>query len=180
MVFVSVQYATIVLMAQTDTARHDVSRDSYAATATRRTQFDQLVWQVPVLSLTAQAFLFSIALSPDAARMARIIASFLSLVMTFLSLHLMVKHRQAEVADSEWLEKYELRFDAPGAGLHWPMHGQAWSEYRMGVDPKIGRLGVLSKLTGFRIWSWGLGIFGLAAIAVLVLSLVNPDLLGRP
>jgi hypothetical protein len=29
------------------------------------------------------------------------------LVMTFLSLHLMVKHRQAEVADSQWLEAYE-------------------------------------------------------------------------
>jgi hypothetical protein len=42
--------------------------------------------------LTAQAFLFSIALSPDGTRTIRIIASLLSLVMSFLSLHLTVKH----------------------------------------------------------------------------------------
>jgi hypothetical protein len=89
---VSVQYATIVPMTDAEIARDNVSRDAYAAVAARRTQFDQLVWQVPVLSLTAQAFLFSIALSPDGTRTIRIIASLLSLVMSFLSLHLMVKH----------------------------------------------------------------------------------------
>lgn len=36
----------------------------YAALAERRLQWDSLLWQVPVLSLTAQAFLFTIALSP--------------------------------------------------------------------------------------------------------------------
>jgi hypothetical protein len=30
--------------------------------------------------------------------------------MTVLSLHLMAKHRQAEVADSRWLEEYESQF----------------------------------------------------------------------
>jgi hypothetical protein len=110
---VSVQYATIVPMTDADIARDNLSREAYAAVAARRTQFDQLVWQVPVLSLTAQAFLFSIALSSDGTRTTRIIASLLSLVMTFLSLHLMVKHRQAEVADSQWLEAYEEKFPAP-------------------------------------------------------------------
>ena len=57
----------------------DLDRETYAIVAARRTQFDQLVWQVPVLSLTAQAFLFSIALSADASRTARVIASVLSL-----------------------------------------------------------------------------------------------------
>jgi hypothetical protein len=84
----------------------DLDRETYAIVAARRTQFDQLVWQVPVLSLTAQAFLFSIALSADASRTARVIASVLSLLMTVLSLHLIAKHRQAEVADSHWLEEY--------------------------------------------------------------------------
>jgi hypothetical protein len=42
----------------------DLSHETYAIVAARRTQFDQLVCQVPVLSLTAQAFLFSIALPP--------------------------------------------------------------------------------------------------------------------
>ena len=44
----------------------DSSLDTYAAIAARRTQFDQLVWQAPVLKITAHAFLFPIASSPDA------------------------------------------------------------------------------------------------------------------
>ena len=74
---VSVQYATIVPMTDADIAGDNVSRDASAAVAARRTQSDQLVWQVPVLSLTAQAFFFSIALSPDGTRTTRIIASLL-------------------------------------------------------------------------------------------------------
>jgi hypothetical protein len=109
--------------------------------------------------LTAQAFHFSIALSPDGTRTIRIIASLLSLVMTFLSLHLMVKHRQAEVADSQWLEAYEEEFPAPVGAPKWPMHGRSWADHRNSINPNIGRLGGLSKLTGFRIWSWGLSAF---------------------
>jgi hypothetical protein len=175
---VSAQYATIVPMTDADIARDNISRDAYAAVAARRTQFDQLVWQVPVLSLTAQAFLFSIALSPDGTRTTRIIASLLSLVMTFLSLHLMVKHRQAEVADSQWLEAYEKEFPAPVGAPKWPMHGRSWADYRNSIDPNIGRLGGLSKLTGFRIWSWGLSAFGMAAIVVLLLAIFVPGWLG--
>ena len=52
----------------------DLTREAYMVVAARRTQFDQLVWQVPVLSLTAQAFLFSIALAGDASRAARVVA----------------------------------------------------------------------------------------------------------
>jgi hypothetical protein len=50
----------------------DLSRETYAIVAARRTQFDQLVWQVPVLSLTAQAFLFSIALSHNSTECVRL------------------------------------------------------------------------------------------------------------
>jgi disulfide bond formation protein DsbB len=156
----------------------DLSRDTYAVVAARRTQFDQLVWQVPVLSLTAQAFLFSIALSGDATRTARAIASVLSLLMTILSLHLMAKHRQAEVADSHWLESYESQFKPPAGGLPWPMHGPTWSRYRNSVDPKIGLLGVLSRFGGFQVWSWGLAIFGVAAVVVLLLTIIRPHILS--
>lgn len=133
----------------------EISRDAYAVVAARRTQFDQLVWQVPVLSLTAQAFLFSIALASDTSRLARIIASVLSLLMNVLSLHLMARHRQVEVADSHWLEAYEVQC-GPQTTLQWPMHGPSWAQYRNSVDPKIGLLGKLSRYGGFQVWSWGL------------------------
>ena len=47
-----------------------------------------------------------------------------------------------------------------------------------GIDPKISRLGVLSKLAGFRIRSVALGHFGIAAIVVLVLTFIKPELFG--
>jgi hypothetical protein len=165
-------------MTDTNIARDDISRDAYAAVAARRAHFDQLLWQVPVISLAAQAFLFSIALSPDAARTSKIIASFLSVVMTFLSLQLMVRHRQAEVADSQWLEAYEKDSPSPAGVPAWPMHGPTWAAYRNSIDPQIGRIGVLSKLGGFRTWVWGISGFGIAAIIVLVFAIVMPGWLG--
>ena len=43
---------------------------TYGALATRRLQWDNLLWQVPILGLTAQAFLFTIALDPGSTRFA--------------------------------------------------------------------------------------------------------------
>jgi hypothetical protein len=37
-------------------------------------QWDALLWQVPSLSLPAQAFLLTIALGPDASRTSRLLA----------------------------------------------------------------------------------------------------------
>jgi hypothetical protein len=61
------------------------------------------------------------------------------------------------------------------------MHGRSWADYRNSIDPNIGRLGRLgglSKLTGFRIWSYGLSAFGMAAIVVLLLAIFVPGWLG--
>jgi hypothetical protein len=156
----------------------DLYRETYAVVAARRTQWDQLLWQVPVLTLTAQAFLFSIALSHDATKSARVIACLLSLVMTCLSLHLMIKHRQAEVADSQWLESYEDQLPPPPGDLSWPMHGRNWSSYRLQTDPRVGRLRFFWRSNGFKIWFWGLALFGVAAIVVLLISMFWPSLLG--
>src|SRR6266705_6760573 len=69
----------------------------YAAVAARRTQFDNLVWQVPVLSITAQAFLFTIALGADNRPVSRVIACLLSMIVTFLTVQIFTRHRQAEI-----------------------------------------------------------------------------------
>ena len=79
----------------------------YQAVAARRLQWDNLLWQVPVLSLTAQAFLFTTALNADAAGWGRIVASLLSLIISVLSILLMARHRQGELTDAHWLERFE-------------------------------------------------------------------------
>jgi hypothetical protein len=163
----------------TDEKAMKVYAEAYPIVAARRSQWDQLLWQVPVLTLTAQAFLFSIALAHDTTRTARFIACLLSLVMTVLSLHLMVKHRQAEVADSQWLETYEHQLlPISTNGASWPMHGQQWARYRLETDPGIGWLRALGRFRGFQVWFWGLAIFGFAALAVLGLTIIRPELLG--
>lgn len=98
----------------------------YSAVAARRQQWDNLVWQVPVLSLTAQAFLFTIAIGGDSQRIARVIASLLSLVVTFLCMTLMARHRQAEIMDAHWLEDFEKAewpSDAPVHGIRFRHRG---------------------------------------------------------
>lgn len=58
--------------------------------------------------------------------------------------------------------------------LTFALNGQTWARYRRSVDPNIGGLGALSKLPGFRTWTWGLSLFGVAAIVVFIMAIVMP------
>jgi hypothetical protein len=60
-----------------------------------------------VVSLTAQAFLLTIALGADTTNPARSVAALLSLLAALASLQLMSKHRHMEVLDSKLLEEHE-------------------------------------------------------------------------
>ncbi|NUT47400.1 MAG: hypothetical protein HOV94_08835 [Saccharothrix sp.] len=147
----------------------------YAAVAARRTQFDNLLWQVPVLTITAQAFLFTIALSADTRPVGRIVACVLSLLVTFLTLHLFTRHRQAEITDAHWLADYEDgRYGAGQA------HGPVWQKARNDTDPDAGWFSPLVRLVGFKTWAIGLSLFGLAATVILVMTIFWPHLLQKP
>jgi len=121
----------------------------YSAIAARRAQFDSLVWQVPVLSLTAQAFLFTIALGSDTSRYARTIACLLSVLTSFLTVHLLTRHRQAEIIDAHWLAALEDLSSLPGA------HGAEWRTRRDNQNANAGIFEPLSRLPGFKTWSFG-------------------------
>lgn len=142
----------------------------YEVVAARRLQWDQLVWQVPVLSLTAQAFLFTIALGGGNTCGARVVAALLSLIATFMSIELMSRHRQAEIADAHWLEAYERE--------HFPederyvVHGQAFRANRNLIPP-----GPLGRLPGYWTWTAGLTLFGGAALFALLAAILYPTLL---
>lgn len=139
----------------------------YQVVAARRLQWDNLVWQVPVLSLTAQAFLFVTALG-GGDKWSRVIASVLSLAVTFLSITLMARHRQAELTDAHWLEQYENEH----FGQSW--HGHAFRDARDHQGLEVGRLGSLIPMPpGFKTWVLGLSLFGVAAIVALVHALVS-------
>ncbi|MGJ5832818.1 hypothetical protein [Streptomyces ossamyceticus] len=139
----------------------------YQVVAARRMQWDALLWQVPALSLTAQAFLFTIALGSDSSRYARVIASALAIVMSVLSLHLMARHRQAEVTDAHWLADYEQRHFGN------PVHGPVWAQRRNQTPaPRL-----LTRYRAFPVWMTGLSVFGIAALTTLALALFAPNVL---
>jgi hypothetical protein len=85
---------------------------------------------------------------------------------------------EAEVADSHWLEEYESQYKPADSSLPWPMHGRAWSAYRNSIDPKIGLFRFFWRFRGFQVWSWGLAMFGVAALVVLLLTAIRPELLA--
>lgn len=148
-----------------------VARETvYQVVAARRLQWDALVWQVPVLSLTAQAFLFTISLDPGTSRTARVMASLLSLVITFLSIELMSRHRQAEIMDARWLEAVEE--ETFGRDDVLVVHGDAYRRRRNSTPS-----GPLGGLKGYWTWLTGLSLFGLAALFVLVVVAFKPSLL---
>ena len=89
---------------------HDASQlgqEQYNALNARRDSFNSLIWQTPVVSLTAQAFLFTIIFSTSAPIVGRLAAGILSAVVAVASLQLLAKHRFMEVQHAKILHAYE-------------------------------------------------------------------------
>lgn len=84
-----------------------ISKEQYSIISARRTNMDSMMWQTPALSLTAQAFLFTIALSSSSSAFSVILSSFLSFVASLAAMQLMMKHRLHEIQDAELLELFE-------------------------------------------------------------------------
>jgi hypothetical protein len=90
-----------------DALAPDANETVYEAVNVRRIAFDNLMWQVPALGLTAQAFLLTITLDEDDGFVARLVAGGLGLAMSIISAQLMLKHRQNEEIDRRLLELME-------------------------------------------------------------------------
>lgn len=133
----------------------------YQVVAARRLQWDNLVWQVPVLGLTAQAFLFVTALD-GGSRHAKVVASLLSIMTAVLCVTLMARHRQGELADAHWLEAYER--DHFGA----PVHGPSFKGRRDPHDLHAGLVGrLVPSWPGFITWVVGMILFAAAGVVAL-------------
>lgn len=102
----------------------------YQVLAGRRQQYDLLVWQTPTLSLTAQAFLFTIAFG-NGGLAGKLVASLLALVTALASAQLLMKHRHFELHYARLLEGAEreqglaIAHSRPPAGAG----AVAWSSY---------------------------------------------------
>ncbi len=149
--------------------RSDADLLLYEIVAHRRMQYDGMMWQVPALSLTAQAFLLTIAVGPDSSPVARVVSGLLSAVIALISVQLMTKHRRHESVDSRWLEKFER--DRGLEPVHAPPRGRAEA---LGLR----RATWLERLSSFDVWRFGLVAFGVIALFAAVATLIHPDVFG--
>jgi hypothetical protein len=143
----------------------------YGAMVSRRNQWDNLLWQVPVLSFTAQAFLFTVALGAGQAWWARIIASLLSINIALLSIVLMGRHRQAELNDAHWLQRFERDVMHLGG---WGTSGEPFKASRDVEKLYAGWIGDLLPLKPmFSVWVLGLSLFGLCGAGIIVATVID-------
>ena len=134
-------------------------------------QWDALLWQVPALSLTAQAFLLTIALGSDTSRVSRLLTSGLGVIAAFLSLHLFIRQRQAELVDAHWLADYEQKHFGATA------HGPWWQKERNATVIQ-GHLGFLARLPAFPVWQVALTLFGVVDLTAFFLAIFDTGILN--
>jgi disulfide bond formation protein DsbB len=140
----------------------------YQAVAQRRLQHDILMWPVPALGLTAQAFLLTIALGSGSSRVARILAALLAAISTGLSMQLMARHRWHEATERAWLEAFERRH-----GLD-PVHRV---QYELAPEVGVRPANRIAAWCSYRTWQLGLAVFGLVSLLSLALAIFTPDVL---
>ena len=144
-----------------------ISDEQYNVLAARRVATNSILWQTPVLSLTAQAFLFTIALGPGTVVGARFIAAFLALVASLASMQLMAKHRYFEKRDSKMLQEYEDEKTNEGfQSIH--------------ARPDYDNAAWYLKASSYRVWIFMLAVFGTAAFVVIVGLLASCEWIVGP
>ena len=155
--------------------------EQYAIVAERRLQWDTLLWQMPSMVLTGEAFLFTISLGSSTAPTGRRIAAALALMVAMASLHSLASHRLSELTDSAWLHEYELAHQAPA------LHGLSWRKRRQLVvasqrsspsftDRLVTVVGTTRSIV---VWFWTMAIIAAAAAVSLVLAIGWPQVLAH-
>lgn len=140
----------------TAVCRDQVFLSQYAVLNARRDSFNSLLWQTPVLSLTAQAFLFIIALSQNVNDIARKMAATLALIVAIASIQLLVKHRFGEVDNAKLLQKLEEREKLI------PINEKRVPKRTWNPETWVARL------SSYWIWVALLLVFGICALLILI------------
>jgi len=134
--------------------------EKYAAISSQADTHNTLMWQTPVLAMTAQAFLLTIGLGAGISPIARLAAAGLSLVVSILSIQLMVKHSAMQLRDNCALEDIERR--------------RGMDVYH--VKPIFNGKGVKAWLTRQESRTWwlaGMAAFGFVSLMIAGVSIAR-------
>lgn len=122
-----------------------IHMEQYSVLADHRVNLNEMLWQTPVLSLTAQAFLFMIAFDQNTGVEYRVASIVFVVLMALASLQLIAKHRACETHCMKLLAEFESK--TPGFG---PVH-----DYK-----KAGaRFSIFTRRSSYRLWIGLLWLF---------------------
>ena len=153
--------------------------EQYSIVANRRQQWDTLLWQMPTMALTGEAFLFTISLGGSTSPTGRIVASALALIVAVAALHSLSAHRLSELTDSRWLHDHEIKSGAT------ELHGLSWRDRRTEMaNEQLHSTQLTDRLVArtfrFRsieVWFWTMAMIMVAALGVFAISIIHPALL---
>lgn len=144
----------------------------YEALTARVGHRDALLWQSPALAMTAQAFLLTIALGHESRPVARFIAAFLGLWVTYMSIQLMLKHRMYMWNDQVTMVSLERLMDMPTSAIDYDDQIDHLEKYESQLrlkEPKKKKL--LTTFVSVHVWIWGLSFFGLINLLLLIFAI---------
>jgi len=165
---------------------------SYQVVGARRLQWDSLLWQVPTLSLTGQAFLLVIALGESSTDLARYMSAGLGLLMAFTSLLTLASHRTTEVSDAHWMHALEGQlgitpvsgpaFKANRDSYREAMKNAPAPEHLSGLRLFFYRLPdrivrMASRRRAYPVWIYTFIAFGIVQLTVILVTAFRPALL---
>ncbi len=140
------------------------NESQYNIVAARRESLNTLLWHTPVLSLTAQAFLFIIALGPETSQIARIVSAALAFIAAIASIQLFTRHRSFEKISAQWLSKFEVS-----------ERNKTYDPINLRINHSEGK-GFLSRIfswSSFHVWYVTLAMFAVAALWIITVVSLN-------
>jgi hypothetical protein len=140
----------------------------------RRSAINTLAWQVPALTLTAQAFLLSLAAAPATTGAGRLFAAGIGLVTVLATLQLFARHHRFEIRLAHWLELFEQAVGLPLVSKRDAQDEALLQGVVMRKAPEVACGGRwIGEHRSVAIWLWTLwGVF-VADLALVILAILQ-------
>jgi hypothetical protein len=165
----------------------DKLKEIYPVIASRRLQWDNLAWQVPMISITGESFLFTIILSSSTSKDARIIGSLLAIIISYASISTLGRHRISEVHDANILREIEAKLF--GISFHGPDFSKSRGNFFRHLDKQAREKSNKKKLDlwdfvvrasnrgrSYPVWLFVFLCFFVAALVCLILAISSPNI----
>lgn len=129
----------------------------HSALVGKRINLNELVWQSPVIALTAQAFLLTIAFADGNNEFFRIISGIAATGIGLISWQVFLRHSAMEKQTSIEIEKFENEHF--GKTVH--------------AKPHLTKASWITQLRPRLIWGWGLFLISLIGLLPVGIWLFN-------